>query len=166
MNYIMKDFNYNYISQRVKLKWRDILYGIQKGYISPQDAIQHATNIVSKKEQYCNELFELACLSENELIYPYVNKLVAFEDIQEEDITKDKWMYLILDWLYNNRDNFLDPLEVVEEIYADFDYPEKITSFVRYMPSNEPDLGSIELNITRMYINWGKYLKHEKERFF
>jgi hypothetical protein len=45
-----------------------------------------------------------------------------------------------------NKDSYSDPLVLVEQLYADFNYPETIASFVRYMPSEEPDLGYLELN--------------------
>ncbi len=37
-----------------------------------------------------------------------------------------------------NRETVEDPFAVVEELYADFDYPEEIAGFVRYMPPEDP----------------------------
>ena len=76
-----------------------------------------------------------------------------------------KWLYLALAWLFENRDSVSDPLVQVEMIYADFDYPPEITSLVYYMPCDEPDLGSRELNEARIYANWENYLQAEAKRF-
>lgn len=46
-------------------------------------------------------------------------------------------MYIVLLDLFNKRKELDDPLGNVEEIYENFDYPEKIESFVRYMLAND-----------------------------
>jgi hypothetical protein len=165
MNYLSKDFNHDYISQRIKLTWKEILYGIEKNYIYPDVAIEFAINEVSEKEEYPEELIELASLTKEESVHPYLKRLVDSEETQEDDVIRDKWLYLILDWIYNNKDKYLDSLQIVEEIYAEFDYPEQITTFVRYMPSDAPDLGSAQLNEERLYRNWKSYLDSQKEQF-
>ena len=48
--------------------------------------------------------------------------------------TSMKWLLALLAELYARRDSIADPLGDVEMIYADFDYPECMESFVRYMP--------------------------------
>jgi hypothetical protein len=70
-----------------------------------------------------------------------------------------------LDWLFNNRENYSDTLDLVVQIYSNFDYPENIAEFIRYMPSDDLDLGSLELNEGRLYEKWKEYLEHEKDRF-
>ena len=89
-------------------------------------------------------------------------ELVEEENKYDEKHAKEKYLYAVLKWVYKNQSTFSEPLEAVECIYADFDYPEIISKFVRYASNNEPDLGSRELNIKRIYNNWEKYLETEK----
>ncbi|WP_201714654.1 DUF2247 family protein [Rossellomorea arthrocnemi] len=42
----------------------------------------------------------------------------------------------------------------IEQIYADFEYPESISKLVRYMPMDGPDYGSLELTEKRLYKYW------------
>lgn len=58
-----------------------------------------------------------------------------------------------------------DPLDDVETVYAEFDYPPEVGRFVRYMPSDEPDLGSRERNEARLVEKWERYLEENQERF-
>lgn len=58
------------------------------------------------------------------------------EDKQDGEEIKEKWLYLILKWLYKNRSKYKDPLAIVEELYEEFEYPEDMKTFVRYMPSD------------------------------
>ena len=71
---------------------------------------------------------------------------------------RDKWLYLVLAWLYEQRGAVPDPLQTVEEVYADFGYPEEIAGLIRYMPMDGPDLGSREANERRLFERWRQYL--------
>ncbi len=78
-----------------------------------------------------------------------------------EDYYPEKWLYIILNDVFHRKHEFEDPLGEVEKIYADFDYPEEIESFVRYMPPTDgyiPAEHSLEENISRLYANWEKFL--------
>ena len=67
----------------------------------------------------------------------------------ETDIAKP-WIFLLLSFLFEHQENYEDPLEIVEELYADFDYPEEISPLVRYMPPPEGVEGSED----RLFENW------------
>lgn len=166
MNYLSKDFNYEYIISKVKLNWEDIEYGIENEYISSDIAIDHAMHELAECEDYSQDLLDLASLSKGEIVYPYLRELSkGSKKLNDNIVIKEKWMYLILDWVYNNRNKYSDSLGIVEEIYSDFDYPELISNFVRYMPSNEADLGSVELNEGRLIEIWHEYLDEQYKRF-
>jgi len=157
--------NYDFVSKKVKLFWKDILFGIEKKYLPQDAAIEHAIVQISDNEEYPQELMDLACLNKNESVYPFLYKLAEQDSAQNDEIIKEKWLYLLLKWVYENKDKYSQALSIVEYLYADFDYPEIIAVFVRYMPSDEPDLGSLELNEGRLYNKWKTYLDIQKERF-
>jgi len=46
----------------------------------------------------------------------------------------------------------------VEEVCADFEYPEKIAEFVHYLPMSGRDLGSREANVRRLFERWREHL--------
>lgn len=84
---------------------------------------------------------------------------------QEDSISQRKFLYAILNWVYEHREHYADPLEVVEIIYADFDYPEEIAGFVRYMPTTDPVLSTLELNRERLFNKWKDYLEMQSSRY-
>ncbi|WP_394829859.1 DUF2247 family protein [Pendulispora albinea] len=61
--------------------------------------------------------------------------------------------------MFEHRADYADPLQTVEEVYTDFGYPPRIAAFVRYMPSDDPDLGSRESNERRLHEKWKRYLE-------
>jgi hypothetical protein len=72
-----------------------------------------------------------------------------------------KWRFLVLAWLYDNKAQFADPLTEVELVYADFEYPHEIASFVRFMPTTDgydPRQFSKPENEKRLFDLWQKYL--------
>src|SRR5207244_2099654 len=86
---------------------------------------------------------------------------LAAGDRISESASKCRWLFLILLWAYESRDEMEDPLGFVEKVYADFDYPEGVDSFVRFMPPAEgwdPLAHTHEENERRMFVNWRKYL--------
>ena len=166
MEYLSIDFNYEFIISRVKLTWGDIEYGIENKYISSDIAIDHAMHELAECEDYSQDSIDLVSLNKGDTVYPYLRKLAEVSrELKDNIMIKEKWMYLILDWIYNHKNKYSDPLGIVEKIYSDFDYPEIISNFVRYMPSNEVDLGSVELNEARLFKNWQDYLEEQFKRF-
>lgn len=165
MDSLSIELKYDLVSKKVTLSWHDILYAIDKGLLSTDSAIEHATKIVSQDEEYNQTILDLASLYKGEPIQPYLGELAKLESEYNETEITEKWLYLVLDWVFEKKDSFSDPLSIVEEIYVEFDYPELITSFVRYMPIDESSLGSLELNEARLYKKWKDYLDSQYKRF-
>lgn len=156
---------YEFISQRAKICWNDILFAIEHQLVTPELAIDKAKEISSNQENILKEESELASSPKDEPVVELVSRLASAEAHPTEEEISAKWLYLALAWLYNNRDSVADPLSIVEEIYADFDYPREIAPFIRYMPMVGPDLGSREKNEQRLYDYWKEYLDQAGKRW-
>lgn len=161
-----------FVLNRVKLTWHDMLFGIKENFINPNVAIYQAVDEIktideqNTSKQYYSELLALASLFKNEPVLDRVSKLVELEPTLDEQQVKDKWLYLVLAWVYENQDKYKEhPLEIVEYIYADFGYPKGIAQFVRYMPSSETPLPSLKLNYSRLYRRWENYLKKQEDKY-
>lgn len=143
--------------------WQEILFALKNKIVTVEDVIEYAIYIINEDTMGFDIVLEITCLQTDEDIYPYLEQLIMLEDSQDITDIKDKWLYLILKWLYENRNDIENVLGIVEEIYEIFDYPEDIVSFVRYMPSEAGDLGSPELNRKRLFKNWENYLETFKK---
>ncbi len=66
------------------------------------------------------------------------------------------WLRILVAWIFENKEDFPDPFDVIEQIYADFGYPEEIRHLVRY---NAPDDGDSveEYGMPRMMRLWKEY---------
>jgi len=154
---------YEYVAKKSKFSWQEIVYGISNKILSSNAAVEHAMKEFEAIDDYPDALLELASLKKGDPIHPYVDDLANAEEKEDAKSIQGKWLYLLLAWIYENKDGFTDPLQLVEQVYADFDYPESIEPFVRYMPSDEPSLGSVEKDTARLYEKWNSYLLGQSE---
>ena len=143
--------------------WRDILAGLELGLVAPQTAVDAAVSQMEDPDPSA-AIVELACCSAEDPEALLLLRRLADEEPSEAE-GNGFWLYLVLRWILENRELFSDPLQTVEEVYADFDYPEIVAPFVRYMPSEEPDLGSREANEARLVDKWKSFVEQEEARF-
>lgn len=156
---------YNFEEEMKKnvYSWQEILFALEHKIITTEDIIKYAIFIIDENIIGFDIVLEITCLHSDEDVYPYLEKLIKLEDSQDIIDIKDKWLYLILKWLYEKRNDIANVLKIVEEVYEVFDYPNSIISFVSYMPSEAGDLGSSELNRERLFKNWADYLELYEE---
>jgi hypothetical protein len=147
-----------FISERVRLTWREVLYGIDNELLAPGAAVDFAGDEIAAQDEPFTLLVDLAGMGKGEPTRALVEQLSNAEPQQDAGEIRDKWLYLALAWIFEHRASYPDPLQTVEEVYADFGYPPRIAGFVRYMPADEPDLGSRELNERRLHDKWRRYL--------
>lgn len=145
----------------IKITWTELLWGLNKGFISAVQISKYALEIVATKGTDGSDVDLLASVTKDELfqVRDLLEKLAYIEDWKDENATEDKWLYIILLWLYEHKGQIDDPLEKVEIVYADFNYPIKISSFVRYMPLNEIS-EPLEDGVSFLYRKWKEFLDH------
>lgn len=166
LNTLNTHLPYEYLKKKIDISWCDILFGINNHYLSEDSAIDHANDLLFD-ENYLEDdrVMEIAVLQRHDSTTPYIEKIVGKACIEKEEETKEKFLYALLFFVYENKEKYEDSFEVVEIIYADFGYPKEISSFVRYMPIQEPPLSTKELNEKRMYRYWADYLALQSKKW-
>lgn len=162
---------YSYLKELVSLNWYDILFAVENGFLLLQSVIECAVKKIENNEDYTCEVLELACITKDELsecrdlIYCDLKKLAnQVLDVYKKE-TKAKILYVLLSWVFDHRELYEDPLNIVEFIYDDFGFPESISSFVRYRPVNESALNLNNLGVEHLFENWKDYLNKEKIKY-
>lgn len=153
-----------FILQRVPLTWREVQFGLENGLCSPAVAKAMASDALGRGE-ISDPLLVLGFeLPELQVWHP-VKALAEGTAPQEQSEILRIWGFLILDWTVASGDPTVDPLEVAEGIYADLDYPQRMDSFIRYLPSSAPDRGSVAEAEEYLLCQLGAYLEAEKQYF-
>jgi hypothetical protein len=151
----------NFAQGEVSLNWGDMLWGYERALLTWKDLVALARDRVGSGSEDALEI-ELATADKESLwkVTEYARKL-ADQSAASDAECRRKWLFVRLAWAYQTRNESPDPLGAVEEIYADFDYPAEIESFVRYMPPTDgyrPDQHSKEANHQRLMTAWTEYL--------
>lgn len=158
MDLVKLSIPYGFIRERTRLTWREVLFGMDSELLSSDVRVEMAIEQLGIEDRPARALAELAGLEPWTSPRGCVEALAGADASQDAEAIRSKWLYLVLAWVFINREHFTDPLEMGEKIYADFGYPERVARFIRYMPSDEPDLGSRELNEQKLYREWKSYL--------
>ncbi len=112
----------------------DLLWAYQRKLLTWKDLIQVAIDRVNSGSDNSLEIELAAVGKESVWKVSELAQTLAEQCVNSEEGSKQKWLFLCLAWAYANQKNLADPLEAVEGIYADFDYPSAIESFVRFLP--------------------------------
>ncbi|MEQ1137048.1 DUF2247 family protein [Acinetobacter seifertii] len=157
----------DFINEKVNLSWCDIKWGYENNLITSELPIKKAENIVLT-EIYTKAELELSFLIPNQSndIFPFLNELCS--ETNEDSTIREKWLCILLSWLWIKRESFEDPLDEVESIYTDFAYPAEMDSFIKYMPPTDrydPSLYSYAENINCLMKNWESYLQKSAEKY-
>lgn len=142
------------------INWKELLYGFEHGFVDEKGVSKYACKTLTEKSS--QEAIELASLLPHETyLASGLLQSLADKDLSPTTDSTKPWIFLLLSFLLEHKEDYEDPLEIVEELYANFDYPEKIASLVRYMPAPEGVEGSEE----RLFENWKITLSAYKDFF-
>jgi len=127
-------------NQGLGLAVADLDFGFAHGWIDAATVVDVATEEVRSGADDPG-LVRLASILRDELadVPDLLSRLSKGVDHGERASSKRKWLYLQLSAAYQVRADLADPLGVVEQLYTDFDYPESMDGFVRYMPLRDGD---------------------------
>ncbi len=106
---------------------------------------------------------ELAGVTKTEtfLISDLVAKLAYAEGPATEESSKRKWLYLHMAWLFENRADDGSTWDKVDNLFADFGYPESIAHVVSFMPGQTGSRDKTD----RRGEAWIAFLKAELQHF-
>jgi hypothetical protein len=147
------------LAEDVPMTAADLGYGFERGFLKPAEVVGLATHEVGRGTDD-DVLVALGSLLRDELdrVPEALELLDDPERVHDPRESARKWLYLQLKAAYDERERVSDPLGFAEEIYADFDYPPAVASFVRYMPLRPGD----EPGIGPLMGRWRDYLDRER----
>lgn len=143
---------------RVTLNAEDLRLGLSLGLVSPPTAVALAADEVTEGSADPT-LLDLVQIDREDVAS--VRAALRATDPDDAELfppqSVRKWIYLELKAAFEMREHLRDPLGIVEQIYADFEYPAAVAPFVRYMP---PPPGE-PVGEEALYDRWSNYLAKE-----
>ncbi len=156
-----------FIVQKTTFTWREIHWAYEHQMFGSMMFVKIA---LLKRESSDLEI-ELSKIDKDHLwrAQEIVVELIKNEPEIPEEKIMHKWLFWALTYVYENKDQFVDPLEQVEDIYEAFGHPKELDSFIRYMPADlseyDPREHTEEENKQRLYSSWNHYLEVQKIKY-
>ena len=156
-----------FVVENAQLTWPEIAWGYGMGLVgwhALSELAQAALRLTPDNQD--ENLLRLAHLTKEEasVAGEFARAMTANGPKLDEITARKKWAYLLLKRVYEKKSEVAYPLGLVEHVYADFDYPEELEGFVRWMPAVEPVL-SPEEGAAMMDQKWQKYLANSAAQF-
>ncbi|MEU5630067.1 DUF2247 family protein [Streptomyces rishiriensis] len=123
----------SFIVERVDLTTGEVAYGKHWGWLDDPSVVQ----IYLHKMQAGRPLLEVEerwALALSEEIRSGDLPDLPPEDLGDPHELSAVWIYLSLAWLRQSGLSDQQLFDAIEELYADFEYPEEMEGFVKYMP--------------------------------
>ena len=158
-----------FIRKEIRLSWRDALWGYEWQLVGWGYIVDLAVEHVAQGSDNPLEL-DLAWYgkSETQNIGDGLRKLAMQEPETQGSQSREKWLFLVLSWLYETREEREAPLEDVASVYCDFDHPKEIEEFVHYLPAKRgfiPRTRSQEANNEHLISKWCDYVGRMRAHF-
>jgi hypothetical protein len=147
----------SFVLEHVHLSWTDALFGLDHGIIAPGAAAEIAATRVTAYS--APALVELASAVDGDVIRDLVVALATAERPGNADAMRERLLYLVLAYTYEQRAHLVDPLAVVETVYADLGYPDSIEHLIRPTPAREPGASRCAASEGRLLAHWRAYLE-------
>lgn len=170
MNISLDIFNQNKISY----DWKTLYVGLKLNLIKPSDITNYAVQILSNYPETDNpNIIQLAWGDDNLDFESFLVNILEELHINDLDLDADmwelekrKWRFGVLAYLeMMHQDDLEELLNLVAEVYADFNYPKDMDSFINYLPPQDgfdPSKYSKEENIVRLYDLFNAFLTKER----
>lgn len=170
LNPLSMVFTYEYVTNLVPLNWKDILFAIENNFLAYQTAVEHALEVVQKNENVPEEVLELACMLQREVEFPYdvyqlVNKLATSQNSDNYSGSRGKFLYVSLNWVYEHKDAYCNPIEVVDILCDDISYPDEVKNLISFMSVSESGVNSSDSTTERLFGKLLRYLENQRNRW-
>lgn len=129
-----------FIFSNTAVSWSELSWGISMRAVSPDAAIEKAVDELVQATDPPLDLVLLASLKPGESVQPFLQKLAMDEVSTEASSIAERWLYLILLWIYEKWDVYEDPFDVVQTVCIEFDIPPSVQAFFIRQPGGDPPL--------------------------
>lgn len=155
----------------IEYSWNTIYIALLYDFIEVSEVKDYAIERISSEDYQYNEYI-------NELAWVTTDKNIAIKLIlggklvkitnSTKELELEKIRYAILLTLFNQYKNSYQAfLKQIERVYADFGYPEDMSSFIYYMPSTmttKKTKNDVENTEQNLVLNFSKLLKEINQR--
>ena len=153
----------SFVLERVLPTGAELAWGYRHGWVSAEGAVAIALAKLEAGIYLPAPEEEVALLLSDDL--DRVQQLLEDLEFVDEPVERRArlWLFLALAHVFSRRCEFEDPLGVVEDLYALFEYPDEIQGLVRYMQAPVGEPMGVDAVMQR-WAGWVASVGHEYRR--
>jgi len=151
----------SFLLKKTDLSLAELRWAFDNGLIGAQSVVDVAAAMVAKGDDSVH-LVHLAGILHSEL--PEVRGILESIPIEDAELTRRKWVWLVLSWVYERRHNENDVFDTIDSLYADLGYPEEMVPFGPYAPVYQAKGDPTEMR-EQVLGEWRRYLERGEELF-
>lgn len=133
LSYIIVDNKNDFLENDI-FTWQEIYFALLNGIVNLSDVNEYVKKIIDNKISNFDLLVELMYLNDGIQANVLIRQLIDSETVEDNEYIKSKWLYLILRYVYIHKNEYTDFFQIIDNVYADFDYPCEISNMISYMP--------------------------------
>lgn len=155
-----------FVAKHVTLSWSDMLYGLEHGLLDETTVQEFAIDKVAPESGPESPELRIAVINRGcpaEVRDVLIDAANGEDDESSRDCGR-KWCFLVLQWLFEHREDLADPLADVENVYADLGYPAEVAAFVTYETGPIGADESVDPR-ARLFGRWAAYLAKLQAEF-
>lgn len=156
---------------KMTLDWHIIYFGIKHDFLNMDIAKTFVYRKIECNDHVSEEELDLAWNFSNKLdILECIEKILSVYEKTDScfEIAKDKIRIAIIIHLYDVEKNVNKLFELIEAVYADFDYPVDMECFIPYMPVNDEYISSqhnYEENINYLLFKLNTFIDEQVKKY-
>ncbi|MBD1221954.1 DUF2247 family protein [Virgibacillus halodenitrificans] len=159
---------------KIKYDWKTLYVGFKLDLIKYSDIVNYAVEFLTKHPENSDQNIIQLAWGGNEIDYEnllvdilkdsHINDFNLDADLWQ--LEKRKWRFGILAYLkMKYQDDFEELLNKITEVYADFNYPEDMDTFINYLEPKDgfnPSQYPKEDNVIRLINLFNYFMKQEQ----
>lgn len=158
---------------KIRYNWRTLYVGLKLDIIKYSDIVNYAVEFLTKHPDISNQNIVQLAWGGDEIDYESLLVNILKEshiinlnlDADVWQFEKRKWRFVILAYLkMKHQNDFEGLLNKVAEVYANFNYPEDMDSFINYLEPKDgfnPSQYPKEENVTRLINLFNDFMNKE-----
>lgn len=162
-----------FTDNNLEVSWDTIWMGVLLNRLSAYEVNKFAMDFLDATTNTNGWISELVFKIEDEKLKNQLEKILKLLKLNPPHPNHPRWNKEWIKWRYCIMSNMVKKiknneklLEAIEGIYADFGYPEDMTSFIYYMPQNESIPTSQDEARAKLVKNAKSFLQDQKKLIF
>jgi hypothetical protein len=121
-----------FVAGRLRPGWKDLLWVARHHWLDVAAISEFADSLAG--EDVRADVGVAAMDGDEDALLKLLEREAAQDDTSN-DLVCDRWLRVLLAWLYEHRGLYADPWAILEEVWEAFGHAELLSGLIRWMPT-------------------------------